>query len=332
MRLMRLLRGAVVGLAAATGAGCGADRSGITNPGAPPAPTHVRLQSDAGDRVGQGRSYDYTQSNAVVTVSQVGTRLSFHIQGDQSWYGEFQFPGGTSQIRPGTYTGLQGYDPAKGWLRWFSDLGSSCYTPTGSFTVDSVTYVTDSLAMVDLRFEQRCEGATAALHGSVHWRADDPTRPPGPITPIPAELWQPPAGSAPPSTIYVYLQSDPNDYIGAGRSYTLTPKDAGISVRADGGHLIVTAGGWTGDFQAMSPLSRIEPGYYPGLRRYPFHNPAKGGLDWSGNGNGCNALSGWFAVDRITYVGNGIKTLDLRFEQHCEGAAPALRGVIHWAI
>jgi hypothetical protein len=80
----------------------------------------------------------------------------------------------------------------------------------------------------------------------------------------------------------------------------------------------------------MYTLSQLQLGYYPDLRRYPFHNPAKGGLNWSGQGRGCNTLRGWFAVDRVTYTNGILTALDLRFEQRCEGGIPALHGAIHW--
>jgi hypothetical protein len=143
-------------------------------------------------------------------------------------------------------------------------------------------------------------------------------------------LWQPPIGSVPPTGDYVYLQSDPGDYIGGGQTYSYTPSNATINVAANGGHATVSVGGWFADFQAMSTLTRLQPGYYGDLKRYPFHNPAKGGLDWFGNGRGCNTLSGWFVVDQVTYSGSTLTALDLRFEQHCEGGAAALRGAIHW--
>ena len=63
----------------------------------------------------------------------------------------------------------------------------------------------------------------------------------------------------------------------------------------------------------MNSLSRIETGYYPDLERFPFHNPAKGGLSWTGEGRGCNTLRGWFAVDRVTYSGSTLTAIELRF-------------------
>ncbi len=86
----------------------------------------------------------------------------------------------------------------------------------------------------------------------------------------------------------------------------------------------------SGDFQAMAGAA-LQVGYYPGLQRYPFHNPIKGGLSWYGDGRGCNTLTGWFAIDSISYVAGNLTAIDLRFEQHCEGGAPALHGQIHWS-
>ncbi len=58
---------------------------------------------------------------------------------------------------------------------------------------------------------------------------------------------------------------------------------------------------WNGDFQAMNVLSALQPGYYGNRQRFAFHNPAVGGLSWSGDGRGCNTLTGWFVVDSVTY-------------------------------
>ena len=336
MRFVRPLRCVVLSLACATAVGCGGDKSGITGPKNPPSPNSVHLQSDAGDYIGGGQSYNYTQANAVIAVTASGGHLSIGIDGDQRWSGEFQSPSSLNQLRPGDYTNLQRYpfnDPAQGGLSW-SGEGRGCNTLSGSFTVDSVTYDNGNLTTIDLSFEQHCEGAAAALLGTIHWRSDDTTGPPGPVNPVPAGLWRPAPGSTPPSGSYVYLNSDAGDFIGAGQTYTYTPVNATIAVTANAGHLSVTVNGvegWFGDFQAMSTLSQLAPGYYADLRRYPFHNPVKGGLEWFGEGRGCNTLLGWFAIDGVTYTNGNLTALDLRFEQRCEGGTPALHGAIHWS-
>lgn len=295
-------------------------------------PTSISLQSDPGDYIGGGLTYQYTEADAIITVDASGGHLNLRIAGDESWFADFQVPNSLTQLEPGMYSNLTRYpfhDPAVGGLAW-SGEGRGCNTLTGWFAIDDVTYRNGSLAVIDLRFEQHCEGQSAALRGTIHWDADDPTMPPGPVYPIPAGLWQPAAGSTPGMGNYVYLVSDVGDYIGQGQTLTYTPTNATISVTAAAGHLSITVSGWLGEFQAMVSLSDLQLGYYADLRRYPFHNPARGGLDWSGQGRGCNRLTGWFAVDALTYSSGTLTAIDLRFEQHCEGTTPALHGAIHW--
>ena len=56
--------------------------------------------------------------------------------------------------------------------------------------------------------------------------------------------------------------------------------------------------------------------------------PGRGGLSWSGEGRGCNTLTGSFTIASVTYVDNVLQAIDLTFEQHCEGGTPALHGSI----
>jgi hypothetical protein len=184
-----------------------------------------------------------------------------------------------------------------------------------------------------LSFEQHCDGSASALRGDIHWTSADTTSPPGPTNPAPGDLWEANSDVLPPTGNYIYLESETGDYIGRGGIYLYTPLDTQISVRVIEGHLSVATSGaedWRGDFKTMDFLDQLEVGYYGDLQRYPFHNPVKGGLSWSGQGRCCNSLTGWFFVDSVTYVGTDLTAIDLRFEQHCEGAAPALHGKIHW--
>jgi hypothetical protein len=300
-----------------------------------PGTTSITLQSDFGDYIGQGGSYSYTKANAVVSVSASGGYLSVQVSGDGYWFGDFRLPSTLSQFQPGTYNNLMRYpfhDPAVGGLSWVGE-GRGCNTSLSSMTVNSATYAGTQLIAIDLSFEQHCEGGATALRGQIRWYASDATAPPGPVNPPPTGLWAPAAGATPASGSYVYLQSEPGDYIGAAKTYTYTKADALLSVTVASGNVTVSVRGdenWGGDFQAMNSISQIQPGYYGDLQRYPFHNPTKGGLDWGGEGRGCNRLTGWFVVDSISFSNGVVASLDLRFEQHCEGGAPALRGKIHW--
>jgi hypothetical protein len=201
----------------------------------------------------------------------------------------------------------------------------------GSFIIDSVTHIGGALTSIDMRFEQRCHGGTAALRGTVHWRADDPTVPPGPVDPVPTNLWKPDQAFVPPSGTYVLLASDPGDFIGAGEFRVYMPPISPITVQSTGTMITVHVGGYSGEFLTMLGTVPLKRGYYGNLRRWPFYNPARGGLAWSGNGRGCGTLTGWFAIDQIEYTGTSMTALEMRFEQHCEGIVPALRGSIRWS-
>jgi hypothetical protein len=309
-------------------AGLWAPAAGAT----PASGNYVYLISDAGDYIGVGRTYTYTQANATLSVTVNGGTVRVSVNGDEWWNGDFQAMSGVTQLQPGYYGGLQRYpfhNPAKGGLDWGGE-GRGCNRLSGWFVVDNVVLSNGALTALDLRFEQHCEGAVPALRGKIHWAAGDTTAPAGPVNPPPSGLWAPASGATPATGNYVYLTSDAGDYIGAGQTYTYTPLASVISVNASGGHLVVSVDGWTGDFQAMNGVSALLPGYYDNLQRYPFHNPTIGGLNWSGQGRGCNELRGWFVVDSATYSNGVLAAIDLRFEQHCEGGAPALRGKIHW--
>ena len=310
-------------------------RNDSTAPLPAPTPNFIQLVSDPGDWVGSGKQYEYSQANSVITLSASRGLLQVEIAGDEGWSGQFMSPSTNANLERGMYANLRRYpfnDPATGGLSWYGNNG--CNTLSGWFRVDKVIYDSTALMAIDLRFEQHCEGATPALHGTIHWRADDSTEPPGPVTPVPSGLWQPAADATPPNVNYVYLDSDPGDWVGAGEISAYTPATATLRATSSSGLLSIDVSGpatWHGDFKAMSTLTdKLLTGYYGDLGTYPFHNPAKGGLDWFGQGRGCNGVHRWFAIDQVKYAGDSLEAVDLRFEQRCEGSTAALHGVIHW--
>jgi uncharacterized repeat protein (TIGR01451 family) len=290
--------------------------------------SYVYLQSQAGDFIGRGATATYTKANALLNLSVTDNRVTVGVGGDQNWSGDFVTMNSLSQLQPGYYADLRRYpfhNPVKGGLSW-SGEGRGCNVLTGWFVVDGVTWNGASLATLDLRFEQHCEGGVPALRGKIHWEASDTTTFPGPVLPIPASTWAPAPGNTPATGNYIYLDSQAGDYIGQGQVSTITD----MAAFSGTGNVSITGAGWTGTFQAMDSLTQLQPGYYGNLSRYPFHNHVRGGLSWSGNGVGCNTLQGWFAVDSVSYDAGGLAAIDLRFEQHCDGAVPALRGKVHW--
>jgi hypothetical protein len=323
---------ALYGLALATLAACSGAPTGPGSKSGKPTPNFIRLQSDAGDYIGGGRTFEYTQANAIIRVNPASNVVHISVQGDELWYGDFAVPAGVP-LRTGTYTGATRFpfnaqeSPGLAW----SGEGRGCNTLAGSFTIDTLGYAGGALTALDLRFEQHCGQGAAALRGTIHWRADDPTLPAGPVDPPPSNLWKPDPTFVPKSGTYVLLASDPGDYIGQGQFSVSTPQNSSITVQSTGTLIRVDVGGFSGEFVGMLGTNPLKKGYYGKLMRYPFHNPVRGGLSWSGNGRGCNTLTGWFAIDQIVYTGSRMTALEMRFEQHCEGLTPALRGAIRWS-
>ena len=127
--------------------------------------------------------------------------------------------------------------------------------------------------------------------------------------------------------------SDPGDYIGAGQSRSFTLDSASFSSRSgqNGGYVGVTVFPFDGGFWFLdlaAPLgAQLVPGAYEGAFRYPFQFPDQPGLSLSGDGRGCNFLTGRFDVLEATFGPNGfIERFHATFEQHCEGFAAALFG------
>lgn len=101
----------------------------------------------------------------------------------------------------------------------------------------------------------------------------------------------------------------------------------------NGGYFGVTVFPFDGGFWfldiAAPEGAQLVPGAYEGAVRYPFQDPGQPGLSLSGDGRGCNTLTGRFDVLEATISRNGfIESFHARFEQHCEGAAAALFGEV----
>ena len=74
----------------------------------------------------------------------------------------------------------------------------------------------------------------------------------------------------------------------------------------------------------------IQPGFYPDVERAPFASQGHPGLAINFQNRGCNTLTGEFTIHEVTFFsgesGLEIETFSASFEQHCEGADPALFG------
>ena len=140
------------------------------------------------------------------------------------------------------------------------------------------------------------------------------------------------------STFFSY-QSDAGEYVGRGLTYAYVLSDGSWSASADGGssqtnHVSITisvgslAGGlWMLNFAAPN-LGPLVPGTYENAIPWISVGSPSPGMGISGDGRGCG-VSGRFVVLEADYGANGtINRFHATFEQHCEGASPALNGEI----
>ncbi|MFI8232444.1 hypothetical protein ACIGDI_26750 [Streptomyces sp. NPDC085900] len=133
------------------------------------------------------------------------------------------------------------------------------------------------------------------------------------------------------------FSGDDGDYISGGRSYTYTTASQdrmNVSGNTDNGVVTVSVDGANGDWWTLNlaaPTGKaLTPGTYTGATRYPFNEATEPGLSLSGNGRGCNQLTGTFTISAVEFGPQGyVKKLDASFEQHCEGSTPATRGEVH---
>jgi len=131
----------------------------------------------------------------------------------------------------------------------------------------------------------------------------------------------------------VTMTSDAGDYIGGGQSYSYVAGQDILTSSGSASVIQIAVNGyngdwWTLDFAAPSGQS-LSVGTYADATRYPFQG-AGPGLAVSGNGRGCNTLTGSFTVSAVNFGPNDyLESFDASFEQHCEGGDPALRGEVH---
>ncbi|MGD8572720.1 MAG: hypothetical protein PVH98_09670, partial [Gammaproteobacteria bacterium] len=130
----------------------------------------------------------------------------------------------------------------------------------------------------------------------------------------------------------LYMISQPGDYIGQGQEFNIDSSTATFTPQRnyDNGVTVAVSGDtwWYLDFAAPGDVE-LTQGAYEGAVRFPFQSITQPGLDVSGNGRGCNTLTGKFTVWEVVYNTDGtIGQFAADFEQHCEGVEPALFGAI----
>lgn len=138
--------------------------------------TQFKTQSDPGDFIGQGEDHTYVPSNAQFGV--IGTDSSIQVgwveSGGAGWNAVFKAPSGETLTPGTTYHAIRAVSSGSGaGLDVFGD-GHGCNTLNGTFTVTDI-YI-DAYGDVQrfgVQFDQHCEGASPAFHGTLDFQLSD---------------------------------------------------------------------------------------------------------------------------------------------------------------
>lgn len=139
------------------------------------------------------------------------------------------------------------------------------------------------------------------------------------------------AGSASALANTLSYISTPGDYIGQGQSLTF---NEGVSATGSSDDRYISVVVSTNDhwyyLDLQAPVGQtLIPGTYQGAVRYPFGESWQPQLSFSGDGRGCNTLTGSFTINSVQFGAYGyVQDLEATFVQNCEGFMPPLNGTV----
>jgi hypothetical protein len=153
------------------------------------------------------------------------------------------------------------------------------------------------------------------------------------VAPLAGVAMSGPAQALAETETYFSYASQSGDYIGQGRTGTLSaPTQFGIGGTAGSVSFSADTGTEWWDVTLAAPRGQqLTTGIYENAARAPF-NDLNPGLSVSSTGRGCNTTKGRFTVFAISADTSGrITSLDAEFTQFCDGGAGALTGVVKYA-
>lgn len=290
----------------------------------------LSFRSAPGDSVGGGQSYSFVGQSPPAAVSIDAAYRNFTVSstaGPASWSLHLSAPVGASLV-PGLLDDTARW-PVQATTQPGLDFtfgGRGCNASTGRFVIGDASYSGTDIQRFHAVFEQHCENASAALVGDIWVDAA------GTSTVPPLSL---PSGPASPVTLFS-TQSAVGDPIGRGQSssYALSSAVFTPTLDTDRRHVNVRVAGpdgttfWLLDFGAPAG-QQLAAGVYANAARWPFQPGTVPGLSVTGNGAGCNTVTGQFTILEIQYdASNAVQRFHATFEQHCDGAVPGLTGEI----
>lgn len=219
-------------------------------------------------------------------------------------------------------------------------LGQGCNGLSGRFRIFEIEYTGDTVTRLLADFQQRCDGSNQRTVGSVDYDAsrDDAIFPKLII----------PQGS--PTPTLPLLETRGGVLVVEGTDRTFVVGSEGLLLDNSNSTF------FTSDFGSISGLSitittgnirhvlvlirpqldidpnrnsRLSPGVYPIATGGPSIDPLAG-LDFSGNGSGCNRVAGSFTIYEIDFdTSDELTKLLASFEAFCDDDRDSIKGSIH---
>ena len=146
-----------------------------------------------------------------------------------------------------------------------------------------------------------------------------------------------PSSDRPVST-FLRFRSDSGDWVGGGTTRIFTAADGAWFIHTEGAsdQTVVNQVSffarndtlfWSLDFAAPAG-EPMAVGTYENAQR--FNSLTQPNLQFMWSGSGCNVVTGRFEVLYLETTGRTVDRVHATFEQHCEGAPPALRGEVSY--
>ncbi len=272
--------------------------------------TSFSYTSAVGDPVGGGLSETLKKSAAVtftmlsgnrkeldldINVVDTGRRFSIRLQ-----------PGRGDQLRPGVFANAERAFYPSGRAPGLDVSGQrGCNEVYGSFEIHQIAFTAESqIKMLEATFAQRCGPTAPQLTGRLLLNA------------LPLS--------------YAY-SSEPNDFVGQGKSGSYTGAKSIIVPATLGTDLAVNVSGKRDDWSLIlggPGNTRLRAGTFTTSR---FGSATTAKLDVTANSRGCNETAGTLKVHSVWWRTDGkVGGLHATFTQRCDGMAGQLSGTLRY--
>ena len=295
----------------------------------PSSGSFLYLQSETGDWIGQGQERLFTTADGTIGGALRGSRFGGAVYtAGSAWSVAMYAPDG-QPLLVGSYTDAAraGFQPAGKPGLEITGEGRGCNTLGGRFDVTELAFSSlGEITLFDATFEQHCEGLAPALYGRI--RIESPAPAPGATLP-PGSITVPTSG-----TFLYLIRTNTNVgnyeqlYTSADSSFDWSWPYSDNSVF----HATVVQGNyvhwWYVDI-AAAPGNSLAVGHYANAVRFISRTAGTPGIDVTGDGRGCNEVSGSFDVDELSFAWNyEMSVLQATFHFYCDNSLSLQHGRI----